>query len=360
MMRARKIALVASTLATALALTGCSLAGDDTAADESSPQETGATAGGEVVLQTHGSFSLPDDLVAAWEEETGYELTVRSGGDAGVLASKISLTAGNPTGDAVYGIDNTFASRPVEAGALAPYEPSSAPPEEYDLDEGADVLTPVDTANVCVNVDTAWFEDKGQQPPAVLEDLTDPAYKGMFVVPAASSSSPGMAFFLATLAAFGDEGWKDYWTDLLANDTKIVKGWEDAYFTDFTGGGNKSARRPIVVSYDSSPAFTVKGGRTTTAALLDTCFRQVEYAGVLAGAKNPAGAEALIDWLVSDEVQAALPESMYVFPVSPSAELPEDWARFARQPETPYEVSAADIEANRDAWLTEWTDVTTR
>ena len=74
-----------------------------------------------------------------------------------------------------------------------------------------------------------------------------------------------------------------------------------------------------MLSYDSSPAFTVDGGRSTTAALLDTCFRQVEYAGVLAGAANPEGAEALVDWLLTDEVQAALPRAMYVFPVSDGA-----------------------------------------
>ena len=139
----------------------------------------------------------------------------------------------------------------------------------------------------------------------------------------------------------------------------MVDGWEDAYYGDFTAG-SKTGTRPIVVSYDSSPAFTVADGKTTTAALLDTCFRQVEYAGVLAGADNPAGAEALIDWMLSDEVQSALPESMYVFPVMPGATVPEDWAEFAPQPSDPYEVDPAEIDANREQWLTDWTDVISR
>ena len=217
---------------------------------------------------------------------------------------------------------------------------------------------PIDSASVCVNVDTAWFDAEGLEPPQTLDDLTDPAYADLLVTPGASTSSPGMAFFLATVAEHGDD-WPDYWTDLLANGAKVVDGWEDAYYGDFTAG-SENGTRPIVVSYDSSPAFTVADGRTTTAALLDTCFRQVEYAGVLAGADNPDGAQALIDWMLTDEVQSALPESMYVFPVMPGATVPDDWAEFAPQPTDPYEVSPEEIAANREQWLTEWTDVVSR
>ncbi len=236
--------------------------------------------------------------------------------------------------------------------------PSTAPPEEYAHADGGDRHVPIDSASVCVNVDTAWFDAEGIEPPQTLADLTDPAYADLLVTPGASTSSPGMAFFLATVAEHGDD-WPAYWSDLLANGAKVVDGWEDAYYGDFTAGSD-TGTRPIVVSYDSSPAFTVGDGGTTTAALLDTCFRQVEYAGVLAGADNPEGAEALIDWMLTDEVQSALPESMYVFPVMPGATVPADWAEFAPQPTDPYEVSPAEISANREQWLTEWTDVISR
>jgi thiamine transport system substrate-binding protein len=310
------------------------------------------------VLATHESFHLPKKLVRAFEAETGYTLEVRAAGDAGTLATKLSLTADNPIADAAFGIDNTFASRPLDEGAFAPFTPTVTPPEQYALADGGDRLVPIDSASVCVNVDTAWFDEKGIEPPRTLEDLADAKYEDLFVTPGASTSSPGMAFFLATVAAFGDS-WRDYWTDLLDNGAKVVDGWEDAYYGDFTAG-SKNGTRPIVVSYDSSPAFTVTGAKSSTAALLDTCFRQVEYAGVLAGADDPDGAEALVDWLLSDEVQSALPESMYVFPVMPDATIPADWARFAPQPAHPYEVAPAEIAAHREQWLTEWTDVVSR
>lgn len=356
----------ALTLGLVLAAAGCSTIGGD---DNDSPSESTASeptsttsgeVGGEVVLVTHESFTLPKKLIKAFEQESGIDLVTRAAGDAGTLTAKLSLTKDNPTGDVAFGVDNTFASRPLDEGVFAAYEPTlPAGADEFALEEGADRLTPIDTASVCVNVDTDWFEERRVEPPQTLEDLTDPAYEGLFVTPGASTSSPGMAFFLATVAEYGDEGWQDYWTDLLANDAKVVDGWEDAYYGDFTQGGGKG-ERPIVVSYDSSPAFTVADGRSSTAALLDTCFRQVEYAGVLEGAANPAGAQAVIDWLLTDEVQSALPESMYVFPVSDSATIPDDWATFAIQPTAPLSVSPADIAANREQWLSEWTDVVTR
>lgn len=356
----------ALTLGLVLAAAGCSTIGGD---DNDSPSESTASeptsttsgeVGGEVVLVTHESFTLPKKLIKAFEQESGIDLVTRAAGDAGTLTAKLSLTKDNPTGDVAFGVDNTFASRPLDEGVFAAYEPTlPAGADEFALEEGADRLTPIDTASVCVNVDTDWFEERQVEPPQTLEDLTDPAYEGLFVTPGASTSSPGMAFFLATVAEYGDEGWQDYWTDLRANDAKVVDGWEDAYYGDFTQGGGKG-ERPIVVSYDSSPAFTVADGRSSTAALLDTCFRQVEYAGVLEGAANPAGAQAVIDWLLTDEVQSALPESMYVFPVSDSATIPDDWATFAIQPTVPLSVSPADIAANREQWLSEWTDVVTR
>ncbi|GAB3242903.1 thiamine ABC transporter substrate-binding protein [Nocardioides dilutus] len=350
----RRLLALPVLLVVMLVLTACSLGWDD----EPEVEEGGGPASTEVVLVTHESFVMSDELIAQFEDETGYDLEIKASGDAGALTNKLVLTKDSPTGDAVFGIDNTFGSRAIDEGVLDPYAaelPDGA--DDYALDGDDDQrLTPVDVANVCVNVDDTWFAAEGLEPPVTLEDLTEPAYEDLFVTPGATTSSPGLAFLLATIAEYGDD-WPDYWTRLLDNGAKLTEGWTDAYQVDFTQGGG-GGDRPIVLSYDSSPAFTVDGeGGTTTSALLDTCFRQVEYAGVLAGADNPEGAQALVDFMVGPDFQAALPEAMYVFPVDQSVALPPDWAEFAVQPESPYVVDPAEIAANRDAWLTEWSDV---
>ncbi len=336
---------------------GCASGGGNNSAGKTDDAEPT-----KVVLATHGSWAVPDEVVASFEDETGYELDVVAVGDAGELTNRLVLTKDNPIADAVFGIDNTFASRAVEEGVLAAYTPADLPDSvaELALDgEGGEQLTAIDWSDVCVNIDDIWFADNDVAPPATLDDLVKPAYQNLFVTPAASSSSPGFAFLLATIGEYGEDGWQDWWQRVLDNGARITSGWSDAYEVDFTAGGG-DGDRPIVLSYSSSPPFTIPddSNRPTTSALLDTCFRQVEYAGVLAGAANPDGAQALVDFLVGEQFQTSLPENMYVFPADDSVELPELWARWAEKSPEPIEVDPAEIAENRDQWIRDWSDVT--
>ncbi len=334
-----------------------------TACGSSGSTEEGAAEAKTLVVATHDSWAMPEDVLAAFEKETGIEVTVQPQGDAGQLTNRLVLTKGSPLADGVYGIDNTFASRAVDEGVLAAYDATALPDsaEEFRLEgDAAERLTPIDYSDVCVNVDDTWFADKGMEPPRTLEDLTDAKYKGLFVTPGATTSSPGLAFLLATISAEGED-WPDFWRRLMDNDVRVTSGWSDAYEVDFTAGGGQGDR-PIVTSYSSSPPFTIPEGGTepTTSALLDTCFRQVEYAGVLEGAKNPEGMERFIDFMLGERFQSALPDNMYVYPVDRSVGLPPSWAEFAEVAPEPYSVDPDEISRNRSDWLREWRDLTSR
>lgn len=348
----REVRLVTLTAATGLLLAGCSLGG---AADESSGQRSK-----EVVVATHDSWNMSKQVMRQFTQDTGYRVKVQPSGDAGALTNKLVLTKGSPIADVVYGVDNTFASRAVDAGVLAEFTPDTNPGERFEPqdDTAAGRLTPVDYSDVCVNIDDTWFAKQDLPPPTSLEDLVDERYRGLFVTPSPSTSSPGLAFLLATVAEYGEDGWADYWQRLVDNDVQITAGWSDAYQVDFTAGGG-SGDRPIVLSYASSPPFTIPDGadEPTTSALLDTCFRQVEYAAVLDGADNNDGAEAFVDFLGSRAFQEALPDNMYVFPVDPDAALPEVWSRYAVPAEDPATLPESDIAANRSAWLRTWADI---
>lgn len=350
-----------TTAAVALALltAGCSAAESGESSSDGAASGSGEAKNTTVTLVTHESWNAPKELLAKFTEQTGYTVKVNAAGDAGKVANQTVLTKGKPTGDVVFGIDNTFASRVTGTGALAPYTSSKLPStaKEFALpdDEDAKELTPIDYGDVCVNVDDAWFEKKGKTPPKTFDDLTKPEYKGLMVTPGAATSSPGMAFLLATVGKYGEDGWQAYWKKLVANDVKITSGWSDAWNVDYTAGGGKGTR-PIVLSYNSSPADT----KEKSSAMLDTCFRQVEYAGVLEGAKNPEGAQALIDFMLGKDFQKELPANMYVFPVDTSVGLPKEWAGTVKDPERPITVDPAKITKNRDAWLRSWQDVTSR
>lgn len=317
-----------------------------------------AGSGSTVTVVTHDSFHVPDDLVAAFEKDTGYTLSIVPSGDAGELVNKLILTKDAPLGDAVFGIDNSFASRALDEGVIDTAATVALPDgaQQYVVDD-VPALAPVDFGEVCVNVDTAWFEAAGLTPPATFEDLLKPEHKDQFVAINPTTSSTGLSFLLATIGHFGADGFAAYWTDLVANGARIDEGWTDAYYTDFTAGGEGGAY-PIVVSYSSSPAATLTedGSASTTAALPATATRQVEYAGVLAGAANPEGGKAFVEWMLSAEVQSSIPDLMYMYPVHPEATLSEEIQRFGAVSETPIVVDAAQIAANREAWLATWTE----
>jgi len=333
------------------ALAGCAPAATEPAAES-------------LVLVTHDSFNVSEGILEKFTEETGIEVTVQASGDAGQLVNTLVLTKDSPLGDVVFGIDNTFASRAVDAGVLEDYESGdlTSAEDSYLLPagEGGEQLTPITNGDVCVNVDHEWFTEAGLEEPVTLEDLTKPEYKDLLVVEAANTSSPGLAFLLSTIGAFGEDGWQQYWSDLMSNGTLVVAGWTDAYYTEFSGPSSEG-NRPLVVSYASSPPFEAAEGATEapTGALLDTCFRQTEYAGVIAGTKQPEAARKLVDFLFSTTVQNDIPEQMYVYPVNAAATLPESFVKFAAVAENPFVVEPSEINANRERWLTEWAAIAT-
>lgn len=328
---------------TALGLAGCSVA--DQAPD------TTQDASNTVTIMTHDSFNVPEELIAAFEQDTGLTVTTTSPGDAGAVLNQLILQQDNPTVDGVYGIDNYSAANLLDAAILMPHDVELGSATDFVLDADTQgQLAPIDHGQVCVNMDTEWFDAQNLTPPETLADLTDPAYEGLFVTTDPTTSSPGLAFLIATIA--GTDDWQTYWQDLLDNGAKIAGGWSDAYYSDFTSAGDGDY--PLVLSYSSSPA--AEQGRT--ASVLGTCTEQVEYAGVLAEAANPDGAKAFINFLLSQEFQETLPAEMYMYPVRDAVTLPEDWSQHAQLSADPITADATEVAENRDAWLTDWVELT--
>jgi thiamine transport system substrate-binding protein len=348
--RRRGTAAVLTAVALAVPAAGCSTVG------ETGDGGSGSTATGRVVLVTHDSFSVNKKLLAAFEADSGLDVTLRAPGDAGSLVNQLVLSKDAPLGDAVYGIDNAFASRALDEGIVEPYSSPRADRVVSGLEvDSTDRLTPVDYGDVCVNVDREWFKQRDLAEPETLADLADPAYRDLLVVSNPATSSPGLAFLLATIDAYGDD-WTDYWAQLRGNGVEVADSWSDAYYVAFTGGGGDGSR-PLVLSYASSPPYTIEkgAGQPSTRALLGTCFRQVEYAGVLAGAENTEGAQELVDFLLSRRFQKGIPQQMYVYPAVKGTPLPTKWKRFAPLADDPYRVSSAEIDANREEWIQRWT-----
>lgn len=320
--------LIAVAAIAALTLTGC-------AAEEPTT----------VRLATHDSFVISDELISEFETSSGYELEIVRLGDTGSLANQLVLTKNAPIADAFFGIDNTTISVANENNLIEP-----APVE-------------IDFSDVCFNYDIEWFEENSLTPPSSWRELAEKKYAGLTVISNPRLSSPALAFLATTHAGFETEAEVfAYWRSLRDNGLKIAGGWEDAYFIDFTRyGGNY----PIVLSYASSPAAEVnEDGTAGSAALLDECFRQIEFAGVLKKSSNPQGAWKLVDFLGSESFQSSVAESMYVYPATSQFQeedwaaiaVPAAWAEFA-PPARSTIGGDLDFVTNRDRWITDWSDV---
>ena len=323
-----------------------------------------------ITLVTYDSFPEADtslnDALAAFTADTGIEIDILVAGDTGTMLSKASITAGNPEGDVMWGIDNTLLSRAIADEVFEPYVATGIAdgtveidPEFLSLVPDGEV-TPVDYGDVCVNYDTGWYAERNLDPPTSFADLVDPAFAGQLVVQNPATSSPGLAFLLATIHEYGLEGWQDYWTQLGANGVEVVDGWTQAYYERFTWAGGGPT--PMVVSYGSSPPAEVifadpPRSDPPTGVIENTCFRQVEFAGVLRGTDSPDAARQLVDFLVSERFQQELALNLFVYPTNRAVALPPEFIDFAVVPDESRSLDPAVIDAERSTWIDEWTDL---
>jgi thiamine transport system substrate-binding protein len=321
----------------------------------------------ELTVMTHDSFAASEEVVQAFEDANNVQVTFLASGDTGAALNKAILSKDAPLADVFYGVDNTFLSRALEADIFEPYQsPALANiPARFQLDP-ENRLLPVDYGDVCINYDKAYFAENDLTVPASLEDLLAPEYNGLLVLENPATSSPGLAFLLATIAHFGDPDYLDFWAALRDNGLVVVNDWETAYYTNFSASSGQGPQ-PMVVSYGSSPPAEVIFAQTPlddapTASIIgpETCFRQIEFVGILQGTEQRALAEKFVDFMLSEQFQEDMPTQMFVFPVNQDAALPDEFVQYAQIPDQPAELDPADIAANREQWIQAWTETVLR
>jgi thiamine transport system substrate-binding protein len=316
-----------------------------------------------LTVMTHDSFAVTNTVIQAFEQANGAKVTFLKSGDAGAALNKAILTKSAPLADVFYGVDNTFLTRALSAGIYEAYDAPALKsiPAEFQLDPTHHAL-PVDYGDVCINYDRQYFAEHGLPVPTDLEQLTNPQYKGLLVMENPATSSPGLAFLLATVKHFGDPGYLEYWRSLRANGLVVVDGWETAYYTNFSGSSGRGPQ-PMVVSYASSPPAEVMFATTPlkdapTASIIgpDTCFRQIEFIGILKGTTHLSLARKFVDFMLGREFQADMPAEMFVYPVLPGVPLPEAFVKYAQVPPQPATVPPQEIADKRDGWIQAWTN----
>jgi thiamine transport system substrate-binding protein len=313
-----------------------------------------------LTVMTHDSFAASEGVIREFEQANNVKITFLKSGDAGAALNKAILSKSAPLADVFYGVDNTFLSRALEAGIFDSYVSPLLDkiPDEFKLDLKNRAL-PVDYGDVCVNYSKAFFAKNELPIPASLDDLLKPEYQGLLVTENPATSSPGLAFLLATIQKYGDPGYLDYWKALRANGVVVVDGWETAYYTNFSASSGNGPQ-PMVVSYATSPAAEVafattplSDSPTASISAPGTCFRQIEFVGILAGTPNRDLAEKFVDFMLAVPFQEDMPLNMFVYPVNQGAAVPEVFTKYA-QPALEPAAAPADLTAKRDAWIEAW------
>ncbi|HVF25184.1 MAG TPA: thiamine ABC transporter substrate-binding protein [Anaerolineales bacterium] len=329
----------------------------------SQPTSTGSADTQRLVIMAHDSFAVNKDLVKSFEDANHADIVFLQSGDAGAMLNKAILTKDAPLADVLFGVDNTFLSRALEADIFEAYDSPALQeiPEEFKFDPSNRAL-PVDYGDVCINYDKSYFAENDLPVPQSLEELTKPEYKGLLVVENPATSSTGLAFLAATVSHYGD-AFPDFWRALKENEVVVVDGWETAYYTHFSGSSGQGSQ-PMVVSYASSPAAEVILAETPlddapTASIIGpgTCFRQLEFVGILKGTDQRALAEKFVDFMLGKEFQEDMPLQMFVYPVNQNAALPEAFVKYAQSAESPVTMPSELMALNRDKWIQTWTDV---
>ena len=313
-------------------------------------------------VMTHDSFAVSENLIVDFEKENNAKINFLLSGDTGAALNRAILTKESPQADVFFGVDNTFLSRALKEGIFEPYDSPilSNINTSLRVDPGNYAL-PVDFGDVCINYDKAYFEQNQLPVPSSLSDLLSPVYNGLLVVENPATSSPGLAFMLATIAEFGEGSYLDFWTDLKANGVVVVNDWETAYYSNFSASAGQG-NQPMVVSYGSSPPAEVifsesplQDAPTASIIAPNTCFRQIEFVGILKGTQQRQLAQKFVDFLLDVPFQEDLPLQMFVFPANQNAKLPSEFEKYAQIPDQPAALDLDLIAQNREKWIQDWT-----
>ena len=364
-MKNKLITIGLSVLALAILLVSCSHNEESTStATSTSTKKEPIT----INVLTHESFDISEEVVADFERAENIKVNFLTAADVGTLVSQLVLTKDNPIAHVVFGIDNTFIQKALDENIFQSYKSPALKNvnEEFLLNS---FVTPVDYGDVCLNYWKADFNsgETNLKAPTNLDDLIKPEYKNKFVTPNPETSSPGLAFLLATIAKYGEsetDGWKSYWRKLRENGVSVTSGWSEAYFGEFIAGGGT---RSIVTSYASSPVAAVVFSEeeidtSPTGVVKDACFRQVEYAGIIKGldAAHEEASKKVIDWFLSKAFQEDFPLKTFVYPVNNQAQPPAVFVKHAVVIENPLSISPERIAEMRDEWTDEWVNIVLR
>lgn len=285
-------------------------------------------------------------------ERTGYTITFITYKDTLSTYNALEQMSGAMNyPDVFIGIDNNTASMALESGLFAEWamtdDIQNHIPKQLFFDNNK-TLVPFDYGYISVVYDSR----KIAIPPKSLEDLTDSRFKNSIVLISPRGSHTGLAFFLWTVAVYGD-GYTDYWNRLKPSILSVTDGWSAAYGLFVAG------EAPLVISYTTSPAYHI--AYENTDYIKATTFEKgnyilVEYAAITKNAQNKKGAEAFMSFLFSPEVQEKIALTNIMYPSRDDIPLPVSFDTLPKV-KTSIDIYKQNDTVNTKILLNEWGEI---
>ncbi|MFH1750384.1 MAG: thiamine ABC transporter substrate-binding protein [Candidatus Micrarchaeota archaeon] len=297
----------------------------------------------ELVIYTYdgitSDWGLGPKIFPIFEEECNCHLKVVAKGDVGEFVARLIYEKGSPEADIALGIDNTFRERVEREELLDPYRPSALESIDSRLLDGDYRFIPFDWGYLAFVYDSKSL----QAPPTSLEDLASGRFRKKIILEDARTSSPGRVFLYWVASEYGNNT-ADYLERLEPNILTITPGWSEAYNLFLQG------EAPIVLSYSTSPAYHFLNENTSRykAAIFPKMYRQVEYVGIVKGARHRELAERFVEFMLSERAQAQIPLGNFMYPSRLGVPLPEAFQLVVEPGESWQEIGEGD------KWLEVW------
>ncbi|WP_129114132.1 thiamine ABC transporter substrate-binding protein [Halegenticoccus tardaugens] len=361
----RRDFLAAAGVGSAALLAGCTVQRDDAGGaggDGGRGTTTGSSDGDgdELVVATYGAFvDAPSSSPGPWlkrrfESEFDATLTWETPEDGVNYYIERASRGVEIDADAYVGLDTDMLLRIDENLD----DDLFAPVEDGTLDRRGDVKEGLefDPRGRVVPYDTGYislvYDETDEVAPETFDGLLRPEFEGDLLTQNPTTSSTGKAFLLHTIKAKGGDGYLDYWRGLKENDVRVLGTWEDSY------AAYSNDEAPMVVSYSTDQVYANEEGEDLAEHrirfLSGQGYANPEGMARFAASGNVELANRFMDFVLRPDVQAEIAVRNVQFPATDAAELPEDFERYAKEPDEPVTFTYEELRGNVDGWTEGW------
>jgi thiamine transport system substrate-binding protein len=352
-------------------LAGCAGGGGGTADDtetsggtDTERETTGGTTTGTpnptptLQVGTYGAFvDAPSSSPGPWlkeQFESEFDATLSWQTPDNELNYFIERSMGglDVDADAYVGLDTNMLIRVDEQTDGGLFAPATDVPGRDGVREGLEFdpqgrAVPYDTGYICL-----VYDENQLTAPETFDGLLTESYAGDLLAQDPTTAATGQAFLLHTIHAKGEDGYLDYWRRLRDNDVRVLGSWSDSYAAYSNG------EAPMVVSYSTDQVFASAEGADLSKhqiRFLDgEGYANPEGVAIFEGTDRPDLAREFIGFMLQPEVQAEIAVRNVQFPATTDAELPSDFAQYAKEPETPVTFSYDALKGSLSEWTDSW------